>query len=214
MDDYITPKEAREKFKVSTSSLRRWDEEGVLRAIRSISNRRRYNIQDLKMLIGWDTDNVQKQSVCYARVSSKKQTDDLERQKEYLQSKYPNHRIITDVGSGLNWKRKGLQTILELSMQGNLQEVVVAHRDRLCRFAWELIEWIFGKNGTKVTVCGEEQEQTDSKELADDIISIIHIYSCREMGRRKYKNKKNSTVPNNRTEEDSKRMDGDTEICI
>ena len=210
MDDYITTKEAREKFKVSVSSLRRWDAEGVLRTTRTLSNRRRFNQEDLKMLLGCSTTPTQKQSICYARVSSKKQTDDLERQQEYLKSKYPNHRIITDVGSGLNWQRKGLQTLLGLSLQRNLKEVVVAHKDRLCRFAWELLKWIFETNGATVIVCGEEQGESDKQELADDIMSIIHIYSCREMGKRKYKNKKNPPVPDDGTKEISKGMDGNS----
>jgi predicted site-specific integrase-resolvase len=122
--------------------------------------------------------------------------------------------LVTDIGSGINWKRKGLKTILEQSMQGNISEIVVAHRDRLCRFAFDLLEGIFSINGVKLLVLNEKNGESTSKDLADDIMSIIHIYSCREMGRRRYKSKENKTLSECGPEENTKRMDEDEKVCL
>ena len=86
-------------------------------------------------------------------------------------------------------------------MLGNVSEVVVAHRDRLCRFAFELIEFILSKNGVKLIVLNSDSpESSIDKELSDDILSIIHVYSCRQMGRRRYANKPKSTDENKKIE--------------
>jgi predicted site-specific integrase-resolvase len=103
--------------------------------------------------------------------------------------------VVEDTGSGINWKRKGLKTILGQSMSGDIEEVVVAHRDRLCRFGFELIEWILESNGVKLTVLDRENSKSPDEELTDDILSIIHVYSCRKMGQRRYKVSENKTLP-------------------
>ena len=149
MTEYVNAKKARELFNVSNSTLRRWDKEGIIDTIRTPSNIRRYSsklFQDNNVNI---TNVDKKQKICYCRVSSINQKNDLERQINYMQSKYNEHNIIQDIGSGINWKRKGFKTILELAMQNKLAEVVVAHRDRLCRFAFELIQWVFETNGVQ-----------------------------------------------------------------
>ena len=99
---------------------------------------------------------------------------------------YPDHELITDIGSGINWKRKGLKKILEQTMLGNVEQVVVAHRDRLCRFAFELIEFIFESNNVKLLIIDTKVGESVNNELVDDILSIIHVYSCRAMGKRRY----------------------------
>jgi predicted site-specific integrase-resolvase len=119
--------------------------------------------------------------------------------------------LVTDVGSGINWKRKGLTTILDKAMHGDISEIVVAHRDRLCRFAFELLEWIFERNGVKLVVLNEEKDHSSDQELTDDILSIIHVYSCRKMEKRRYKNKdkENTPIPNPNTTTSIETMDGD-----
>ena len=194
-------KEAAGILRISSHTLRQWDKEGKIRSFRTPSNIRRFYKKDVFNLINGNYDDVKKQRICYCRVSSKKQHEDLTRQENFFKSKYPDHKLVTDIGSGINWKRKGLQTILERSMQGLISEVVVAHRDRLCRFAFELLEWILTKNGVTVVVLDETDDQSSSKELADDIMSIIHVYSCKQMGRRRYANKKNSDLSNSESSE-------------
>ena len=182
---YVSQKEACKFFGVSTSTLRRWDKQNKIKTIRTPSNYRRYDISSVKQTKNKNSIVMSKKKMCYCRVSSKKQMDDLERQKDYLKSKYPNHEIISDIGSGINWKRKGLLSILEQSNNGLIEEVVVAHKDRLARFAFELIQWLLEKNGCKLVVLNEPV--SEEEKLTDDILSIIHIFSCRKMGMGKYK---------------------------
>jgi predicted site-specific integrase-resolvase len=210
-DDYITTKEAKEISKVTVKTLRLWDKEGKIRTIRTSSNIRRYNIKDIQNIIGNSNPVETKEKICYCRVSSRKQMDDLDRQKDFFRNKFPTHNLVTDVGSGINWKRKGLTTILDKAMHGDISEVVVAHRDRLCRFAFELLEWIFKRNGVKLVVLNEEKDHSSDKDLTDDILSIIHVYSCRKMGKRryKYKNKENTSISNSNTTTSTETVDGE-----
>jgi predicted site-specific integrase-resolvase len=154
----------------------------------------------------------EKHNVVYCRVSTKKQSADLQRQVDYAKSLYPSFEVITDIASGINWKRKGLDTILEYTMQRNLGELVVFHKDRLSRFGFDLLKKIITLSGGKVTVHNDKEEtkyESTNGELAEDIMSIIHVYSCREMGKRRHKNKdeKSETISNEKTEETIDEMD-------
>ena len=189
--EYVSSQEACKLFQVSISTLRRWDNEGKIDTYRTAGKQRRYSTQLLTKTNNTTTNDVQKQKICYCRVSSTHQKNDLQRQKEYLKSKYPDYRIIQDIGSGINWKRSGLKTILELAMQKKLDTVVVAHRDRLCRFAFELIQWILEKNEVKLVVLNESICSTE-QELAEDLLSIIHVFSCKQMDKRRYKKEDNN----------------------
>lgn len=159
------------------------------------------NIYDEKQQIS------QKQNFLYARVSTKKQLDDLSRQIKYLSKpEYSNYTIIQDVGSGINFKRKGLQTILDACIQRTIGEVIVAHRDRLSRFGFDLIECFITKAGGKLTVLESEKNISSENELAEDLLSIIHIFNCRQMGKRSYKtreikNNKNKDLSNSNSKE-------------
>ena len=210
-DEYITTKEAKEISKVTVKTLRLWDKEGKIRTIRTSSNIRRYNIKDIQNIINNSDPDETKEKICYCRVSSREQMDDLDRQKDFFRNKFPTHNLVTDVGSGINWKRKGLTTILDKAMHGDISEVVVAHRDRLCRFAFELLEWIFKRNGVKLVVLNEEKDHSSDKDLTDDILSIIHVYSNRKIGKRryKYKNKENTSIPISNTTTSTETVDGE-----
>jgi putative resolvase len=207
---YCTVKEARKLLGVTTPTLRRWDTEGKITAVRAPSGMRRYSLEDIYNILGGDTTALkEREKIVYCRVSSKKQSDDLERQVNLLQSMYPNHTVVTDIGSGINWKRKGLQTILERALHRTISEVVVAHRDRLCRFSFELFEWLFKQCGVKLIVLDKDDCKSSDTELTDDILSIVHVYSCRNMGRRRYKDKKSEDVPNSQTTKCPETVDGD-----
>lgn len=214
MEEYIGTKQARELLKVTTETLRNWDREGKITTIRTPSNARRYLLADIQNILGVRVTPKQTRKICYCRVSSKKQMDDLERQKDFFRSTYPDHELVTDIGSGLNWKRKGLKTILDSSMSGTVKEVVVAHRDRLCRFAFELISWILERNGTKLLVLNQPDDKSGDTELTDDILSIIHVYSCRKMGQRRYKNSKTEVLPDSGTETEDEGVEGDESVCV
>ena len=162
-------KEIRTLYGISSSTLREWDRKGKIETIRTPSNQRRYNISSITTTTNKIRTISNKKKICYCRVSCKKQMDDLERQKSYLSSKFPNHEIVSDIGSGINWKRKELLSILEQSNKGLIEEVVVAHRDRLARFCFELLHWLLEKNGTKLVVLNDEV--SEEEKLSDDIMS-------------------------------------------
>lgn len=99
---------------------------------------------------------------------------------------YPSAEVITDVGSGINYNRKGVKTILERLLRGDQFTLVVAHRDRLARFGTELIEFLIKSNGGELMVLNEDLSKPEQK-LTEDLLSILHVFSCRMHGSRKYK---------------------------
>ena len=99
---------------------------------------------------------------------------------------YPDAEIVTDVAGGLNWQRKGLLSILERLHRGDKLDVVVAHRDRLARFGFELIEWLVVQNGGAVLVLNQPDASPES-ELTEDLLAILHTFSCRMHGLRRYR---------------------------
>ena len=115
---------------------------------------------------------------------------DLSRQVEFLKRARPefsDYELISDVASGINFKRKGLSTILDMCLQGIIGNIVVAHKDRLCRFGFELINELVQKSGGNIIVLNENENKSDEQELSEDLLSIVQIFCCRQMGKRKYK---------------------------
>jgi predicted site-specific integrase-resolvase len=181
---------------------------------RTPAGQRRINLQSIQEMcssgiLDKNEQPLQKQNFIYARVSTKKQMDDLSRQIEFLRRpEYSEYILIEDIGSGINFKRKGLSTILDSCLQNNIGEIVIAHRDRLCRFGFELIESLVTKAGGKITVLNNSENKSSEQELADDLLAIIHVFSCKQMGRRSYakrgsKDIENKDLPNNETKKDS-----------
>jgi predicted site-specific integrase-resolvase len=124
--------------------------------------------------------------ICYCRVSSPKQRDDLERQAAALQERFPSARIVKDIGSGLNFKRKGLLAILERALSGVAITLVVACRDRLARFGFDLIDYVIKRSGGDIVVLNQITA-SPTTELVSDLLAIVHGFSCRLHGLRKYK---------------------------
>ena len=188
---YINPKQITKQFSITSATLRRWSEEGKIKCLRpnpegKKGGKRIYNLNDIKKIIGFKEDiKKPKERICYARVSSNHQREDLQRQIELLKEKYPNTRIIKDIGSGLNWKRPGLLTLLESVYSGDVSEIVVTYKDRLCRFGYELMEFIFKKSNVNVVVlCGSTNTQDSSKELSDDLLAITTVFVAKNNGLR------------------------------
>lgn len=197
---YITSREARKRWGVCADTLRRWADDGTIRHVRTPGGKRLFAADSFEGTTnreGETDDQKEKASICYCRVSSAAQKDDLQRQVQYMRERFPDHRIITDVGSGINFKRRGLRSILELAGKGGIQQVVVADRDRLCRFAFDLVEWILQTNGVQLVVLNQkvdaQESTTDDSELADDLLSIIQVFNCRVNGRRKYHKRTTTT---------------------
>ena len=122
-----------------------------------------------------------------------------------MREHYPEAEIIKDIGSGLNYKRKGLKSILERAVRGDKLKVVVAHRDRLCRFGFELIEHIVKLAGGEIVVL-KESSLSPEQELTADLLSIIHVFRCRLHGLRNYKSKIREVVSDGRTEKDTQKV--------
>jgi predicted site-specific integrase-resolvase len=209
-EHFVKSKKACEILGLHPDTLRRMSKNMEIITIRTSGNHRLYNVKEYISRETYNTReneirNVQepikeKISICYCRVSSLSQKDDLERQIEYMSEMYPTYTIIKDIGSGLNFKRKGIKTILELAHQGSLQEVVVAYKDRLCRFGYELIEWIIWSQSQATIVVLNKKDSTPEQELTDDLLQVLHVFSARSYGFRKYnKNKTNQNLPNNVT---------------
>jgi predicted site-specific integrase-resolvase len=127
-----------------------------------------------------------KKKIIYARVSSRNQKEDLTKQIEFLRVRFPQHELIEDIGSGLNFKRKGFCSLIERILEKEVSEVVVAHKDRLSRFGFELINLIAKKQDCEIVVL-EDVKLSPQAELMQDLLSIIHVFSCRLYGLRKYK---------------------------
>ena len=195
---YVPSRKACLELGVHANTLRRWADEGKIRYIRTAGGKRLYDCSSIEQ------SSSTKKNYCYCRVSSSKQKDDLERQVQFMSERFQNHTILKDVGSGLNFKRKQLLFLLEECAMGRVGEVVVAYRDRLCRFGFELLEWFFSKNSVKLVVL-EQQEFSPQQELVADLLSVITVFSCRVHGLRKYRDKvkEDSSLPDSGTEEDS-----------
>ena len=179
---HVTPKEAAKILGVHVSSLRRWENEGKLKAIRTPGGQRRFILEEVEK-IGGIPRTIK--TICYGRVSTHSQQDDLQRQLEHLRTRYPEAEIISEVGSGLNFQRKKFLAILERIIDGDIQRIVFPHPDRLVRFGFELVRWLCTKFECELVVLNDRQLSPE-QELVQDMLSSIHCFSSRLYGLRKY----------------------------
>ena len=200
---YVPLRKAVEKLGLHPNTLRRYANEEKIPIIKNEAGQRLYDVE------AYIRGAANASLVCYCRVNSSKQKDDLNRQIAYMQSLYPEAEIIKDIGSGLNFKRKGLRTILDRLLRGDKLKVIVACRDRLCRFGFELIQYMVEQNGGEILVL-DQTVHCAQTELTTDLLSIIHVFSCRMHGLRKYskKIKEDKDIPQPNTKKSSKKMDG------
>lgn len=174
---YVPLRKAIEYFGVCANTLRKWADEGKIETIRTPGGRRLFKLNSL--------NRGARRKVCYCRVSSRNQRDDLKNQIRYMSERFPDHEIVYDIGSGLNWNRKKFNELLESILRGEVDRVVVAHKDRLCRFGFELLEKVAAANGCELVVLNDSS-LSPAEELVNDLVSIIHVFSCRLYGLRKY----------------------------
>jgi predicted site-specific integrase-resolvase len=180
---YIPLRKAVEFLGLHPNTLRRYADEGKIKSIKNPAGQRLYDVESY--IRG---DSIRTPTICYCRVSSSKQRDDLDRQIAYMQSLYPDAEIIKDIGSGLNFKRKGLRSLLDRLLQGNKFILVVACRDRLARFGFELVQYMVEQNGGQIVVL-DKTVHCPQSELTQDLLSILHVFSCKMHGLRKYSKK-------------------------
>lgn len=178
--NYVTPKEATRILGVSERTLREWEKKGKIQTIRTAGNQRRYDVTSYTLRVAGE-----RITILYARVSSPKHREELERQCEYLQSQYPEGEIVSEIGGGLNYKRKKFLAVLERIFSGNVECLVVAYKDRLARFGFELFEWLCSKHHCQIVVLNKV-ELSPSRELVEDIMAILHSFSARLDGLKKY----------------------------
>lgn len=197
MENYKGGKETAKILGVHQRTLYLWEAKGLIETIRTPGNKRLYNVvrflEDKKCKNNVcenldELDNKEKLKICYVRVSSNNQKDDLERQKKLMIEKYPNYIIVEDIGSGLNLNKRGIKKIIHLAIAGKISELVVAYRDRLTRFGYELIEELIIKYSKgKITVLSENEKLEPEEEVIKDMMAIMNVYVAKMNGLRKYK---------------------------
>ena len=191
---YYSSKTVTQILGVTAQTLRNWDKEGKLKPAYVKSNGYRYYSEDSILAYTNDKRKNKKQLnvVGYARVSNKKQSDDLERQvnslKAYLDSKYDEYEIITDIGSGINYTKPGLKKLIEKINRKEIDLIVVQYKDRLLRFGFELVEYFASLNDVKIEVLDKIDKNQD-QELVEDLVQIVTIFSYKIQGKRKAKTK-------------------------
>lgn len=185
----LTISEAAQLKGVATSTLRRWEAEGKLIPERTANGHRRY---DLAQLLGIKPDNAI--TIGYARVSSHDQKADLERQKQVLElfcaQNGWQYQIIDDLGSGLNYSKRGLQRLIRMITDNQVERLILTHKDRLLRFGSELIFSLCEHFGTEVVIINRTEDASFEEDLAKDVLEIITVFSARLYGSRSHKNKK------------------------
>ena len=197
---YVGGKKASEILGVHYRTLHNWDSDGTIETIRTKGNKRLYNV-DKYLLENEKKNNIeteQKINICYCRVSSAGQKNDLERQKEYMKEKYPDYLMISDIGSGINFNRKGLNKIIDLGINNKINKLVIAYKDRLTRFGFEMIERIL-KVYSNADIIIENKLTLKNKpeeEIVQDVMQILQVFNSRINGIRKYKTKKNKETIN------------------
>jgi putative resolvase len=195
-DRLIKPKDLSRLFGVTTQTLTQWEADGKLQAVRTDGGHRRYVYPHT---IQQQQPSGEKKKYIYARVSSFKQQQDLQRQVALLQEAYPNFDVIQDIGSGINFKRRGFLTLLDNVLGGNVSHVVVAHKDRLTRFGFDMLQHIFDRCEVSLTVLSDDDVKEPATELAKDLLSIVTVFAARYHGARKYQVlSKNQVLPEQR----------------
>ena len=191
---YYSAKTVTKILGVTAQTLRNWDKENKLKPTYVKSNGYRYYSEE--SILAYTQERKTKKNlnvIGYVRVSSKKQKDDLERQKEniekYLNEKYEHYEIIEDIGSGINYNKPGLLKLIEKINKKEVDVIVVLYKDRLLRFGFELVEHFASLNNVKIEVL-DKIDKTQDEELVEDLVQIITVFSCKLQGKRKSKTKK------------------------
>ena len=186
------PKDFAELLGVSVKTLQRWDRDGILKANRTPTDRRYYTYEQYLQFKGIHTEKDRRDIVIYARVSTRNQKDDLQNQVDFLKQ-FCNvkgiivNQCIEDFGSGLNYNRKKWNKLLDDVMGNRIKTIIITNKDRFIRFGYDWFEKFCEKFNTKIIIVNNETF-SPKEELVQDMIAILHVFSCRLYGLRKYKN--------------------------
>jgi len=199
----LTLRQAAKQLGADPSTLRRWDNEGRLQAVRTPGGHRRYRLSDIQALQGQQPESAVLRAVVYCRVSShdQKQKGDLERQvgrvSAYCAKKeYQVKAVLREVGSGMSDTRSKLHRLFKLVNEHKVDVVVVEHKDRLCRFSFGFLESYFASHGVRIEWVRKALGKSYEEELVSDILSLMSSFSARIYGRRSAANRKRKAQEN------------------
>jgi len=187
----LRPKEVCELLGIHPNTLRKWVKEGKIKPVYTPKGTPRYRLEDVMKLIG-ETKRV---IIGYARVSSRTQKDDLERQVEvirrYAKEKgYGDIEVLTDISSGLNEDRRSFNKLLDMIISKKVSVIIVAYKDRLTRFGYRMLEKLASGYGVGIEVVNGEEPKDFYQELVEDLISIISLFAGKLYGKRSHKYRK------------------------
>lgn len=191
MKHTYSPKDFGSLIGRTTNTLQRWDRKGILKANRTVTGRRYYTHEQYLEIIGQKASD--RKIITYCRVSSVGQKKDLISQKTAVEAfclaaGKAVHEKLEDIGSGLNYKRKNFIKLMEMVERGEISEIIIAHKDRLVRFGFDWFEKFCNDHGVKILVMNAESLSPE-EEMTKDLLSIVHCFSSRLYGLRKYKKK-------------------------
>ena len=194
MSRLLSIKQTANQLGVSVSTLRRWDETGVLVAQRTPKGHRRYDLSKINPNLTRNKVEQQRKTIAYARVSSHDQKPDLQRQIEilelYCSAQGWSFEVISDLGSGMNYHKKGLKRLLDDILDNKIDRLVLTHKDRLLRFGAELVFALCEARQVEVVIINQGENLSFEEELAQDVLEIITVFSARLYGSPSKKNKK------------------------
>ena len=193
---FVAIGEAAKALGVSIATLRRWEESGKLAegsVARTEGGQRRYDLAVIRPEM-FRASPGERKTIAYARVSSHDQKDDLERQKKVLElycaTQGWSFEIVSDLGSGMNYRKKGLKKLLDDIVEQRVGRLVITHKDRLLRFGAELVFSICEARGVEVVIINQGEDASFEEDLAKDVLEIITMFSARLYGARSRKNQK------------------------
>ena len=194
MERIVGISEAAEVLGVSVTTLRRWEASGKLVAEHTAGGHRRYDIAVLRPELFRATEAAKRKTIAYARVLSHDQKNDLERQKQVLEIYCARQgwtfEVVADLGSGMNYRKKGLKRLLSGILDGQVGRLVIVHKDRLLRFGAELVFAICEAKNVEIVILNQGEDTTFEEDLAKDVLEIITVFSARLYGSRSRKNQK------------------------
>ena len=185
--------EVAKRFGVTPETVRNWDREGKIKSTRTLGNHRRFEQKDIEKLEGKSEDK--RDTVVYSRVSSGEQKDDLKRQTkelvEYCKSKGEREiRVIEDIGSGINYKKRGITKLIKGIMEDQVKKVVISYKDRLLRFGNEILEQVCKSKGVMIETLYQKEQKDYEKNLVEDVLAILIVYSSKIYGRRSHEKRR------------------------
>ena len=194
MQRYVGIGDASEALGISIGTLRRWERTGKLVGERTPGGHRRYDLAKLRPERFRAEEEASRRTLAYARVSSRDQREDLERQKQVLELYCARQgwtfEVVSDLGSGMNYRKKGLKKLLDAIVEGSVGRLVLTHKDRLLRFGAELVFAICEAKGVEVVILNKGEDTSFEEDLAQDVLEIVTVFSARLYGSRSHRNRK------------------------